>query len=205
MSEQHDRPSVHMIDVRDIPRPQRHKRIFAAYDQLGLGDALELVNDHEPRGLLEEFQRELPGSYTWDAQAVAADEHRVLITKRASTALPRVVADTTALPDGVGSIWQLTPGARDLDANIIAIAAHDEIQSHTGPELDVVMIVLEGSGELQTEVGTTISLQPGTMAWLPRRSQRRIVAGADGIRYFSVHQRKPTLNITARPTPRVQP
>lgn len=199
MSDHCQQPADPVIDVREIPRPQRHKMIFGAYQQLAVGQSLELVNDHEPRGLLKEFERELPGSFCWEALPVDGDDHRVRITKRASTALPRVVADTAELPEGAGSIWQLEPGARDLDANIIALAPHDEIKLHTGPELDVVLIVLAGSGELQTELGTSIPLQPGTIAWLPRRAQRRFIAGSDGIRYFSVHQRKPTLNITAAP------
>lgn len=113
-----------------------------------------------------------------------------------------MVADTTALvtaePSTGGSIWQLEPGARDLDSNIIALPAGDEIGLHVGPNLDVLIFVLRGSGQLQTELNV-IELQQGALVWLPRKAQRRFLAGPEGIQYLTVHHRKPTLNITAAP------
>ncbi len=38
----------HTIDVRSIPGPQRHPLIFHTFDALAPGEALELVNDHDP-------------------------------------------------------------------------------------------------------------------------------------------------------------
>lgn len=203
----HKTPSqAQELDVRNIVRARRHHKIFAAYSALQPGETLVLINDHAPHGLLQEFEQELAGSFDWEPLQGQESEHRVRITKLASTALPRVVGDTNELPvrdAASGSVWQLEPGARDLDANIIVLPAHGEIALHVGPALDVLLVVLQGSGELSTELGTTVALQQGTMVWLPRHSQRRFVAGANGIQYFSVHQRKPTLNITANPTPRV--
>ncbi len=97
-----------------------------------------------------------------------------------------------------GAVWRLTPADRSLDANIIRLPPGDEIARHDGPELDVLIHVLEGSGTLVTETGE-IPLTPGALVWLPPRSSRRFVAGADGLRYFSVHGRKPGLSIGARP------
>ena len=53
------------IDVRRVPRNERHPRVFAEYEQLDRGQSLTLVNDHEPQHLREEFDRELAGSFTW--------------------------------------------------------------------------------------------------------------------------------------------
>lgn len=39
----------------------------------------------------------------------------------------------------------------------------------------------------------------GALVWLPRRSRREITAGADGLRYLSVHRRKPGLRVARRP------
>ncbi|MFO1253200.1 MAG: DUF2249 domain-containing protein, partial [Inhella sp.] len=36
------------IDVRRLAPAQRHPLIFAAFDGLAVGDAFELVNDHDP-------------------------------------------------------------------------------------------------------------------------------------------------------------
>src|SRR5699024_8284136 len=96
MSDEQEKDTVE-IDVRTLPRSQRHRTVFEAYDRLDVGETLILVNDHEPKGLQEEFERELAGSYTWEPVTPTDDAYRVRIIKRASTALPRVVADTAAL------------------------------------------------------------------------------------------------------------
>ena len=191
------------IDVREIPRPQRHRLIFDAFDAVDVGQAVLLINDHEPKHLRDEFERERPGSYSWDAAPAAEGEFRVRIAKLTRTTLPRSVSNSEAVlseasDDATGSIWQLAPAARDLDANIIAIPAGAGIAQHDGPELDVLIMILSGSGELETEAGS-ITLPAGEIVWLPKRSQRRFVAGPDGLRYFSVHHRKPTLGITEIP------
>ncbi|WP_181275219.1 cupin domain-containing protein [Brevibacterium oceani] len=97
-----------------------------------------------------------------------------------------------------GSVWQLSP-QRGLDANVIALGPGGEIREHVGPNLDVLIHVLAGAGALETETGS-IELTPGRIVWLPCRSRRRFIADSEeGLRYFSVHQRKQGLTITARP------
>lgn len=68
------------------------------------------------------------------------------------------------------------------------------IDAHLGPDLDVVLVTLHGSGTLTTERGT-IELHPGEIVWLPKRSRREFVAGPDGLRYLTVHQRRTSLVI----------
>lgn len=192
------------IDVRAIPKPQRHPLIFAAFEKLDAGQALLLTNDHEPLHLRDEFERELPGSYCWNSLGETTPGNwQVRILRATRTPLPRLAADTSALlsevgPDQGGSVWQLEPAARDLDANIIALPPGNTIDTHNGPDLDVLIHVLAGSGTLGTESGE-LPLTPGALVWLPRRSQRRFEAGPEGLRYFSVHHRKPTLNISSAP------
>lgn len=111
----------------------------------------------------------------------------------------QLVGDTSMLPDeigsrGAGSVWRLEPAARDLDGNVIELAAGDEIAAHDGPELDVLVHVIAGSGTLETG-RDAIALTPGALVWLPRRARRRFVAGPEGLRYLSVHQRKPGLGV----------
>lgn len=203
-----DRPTEqstdHEIDVRAIPREQRHPLIFEAYEQLAVGNALVLVNDHEPRHLREEFDREYARSYAWDPLPASGDEYRARIKKLARTALPRVVADTSALLSATGhvasgAIWRLEPASRGLDSNVIALPGGGEIGQHHGPDLDVLILVLDGSGALETELHT-IPLTPGELIWLPHRSRRGFTAGTEGLRYLTLHRRKPTLNISAAPT-----
>lgn len=54
------------IDVRVIAPRERHSAVFAAFRSLGVGDALDIVNDHDPRPLYHQLQAEAPGSFTWD-------------------------------------------------------------------------------------------------------------------------------------------
>ncbi|MBP1986652.1 DUF2249 domain-containing protein [Halolamina salifodinae] len=47
------------IDVRDVPPSDRHPKIHAEFEALDSGDALVLVNDHEPKPLFYEMQAEV--------------------------------------------------------------------------------------------------------------------------------------------------
>lgn len=124
------------------------------------------------------------------------------MTEQTQKQFPQVVGDVaevlSAPSDASGSIWKLEPHTRGLDCNIIAIAPGEEISRHEGPDLDVVIVVLDGSGVLETETDS-IDLVNGSMVWLPKLSVRRFVAGENGLRYFSVHTRKRGLQIGRPP------
>lgn len=57
---------IHVIDVRTIAPPQRHGLIFANFDTLQPGAALELVNDHDPVPLYFQFEKTRAGQFRWD-------------------------------------------------------------------------------------------------------------------------------------------
>jgi uncharacterized protein (DUF2249 family) len=54
------------IDVRTIPGPQRHPLIFHTFETLQPGEALELVNDHDPFPLHNQFNFMKRGQFSWD-------------------------------------------------------------------------------------------------------------------------------------------
>lgn len=58
-------------DLRPLAPAQRHQLAFQCFDTLAEGEAFELVNDHEPRGLLMQFHANRPQSFGW--QVVQAD------------------------------------------------------------------------------------------------------------------------------------
>lgn len=191
------------IDIRDFPRSRRHPEIFERFQQLEVGHSLIVLSHPVPERLREDFDHELPGSFIWESLGECAETWKVRITKLTRTPLPRQVGTTATgdpaeITSAAGSIWQLTPAARDMDANVIALGAEDLIDTHDGPELDVLIHVVAGNGTLSTEAGD-IQLEPGAIVWLPRRSQRRFTAGPAGLRYLSVHHRKPALNIMTGP------
>ena len=47
------------LDLRDVPPPERHPMIHSAFEELGSGERLEIINDHEPKPLFYEFQAEV--------------------------------------------------------------------------------------------------------------------------------------------------
>ena len=189
----------HELDVRPLRKPDKHPAIFQAYAAVPPGESLVLVNDHDPRHLHDEFEVEHPGGYAWDYLARDRGAWRIRITKLASTPLPRVLADTSALStvaaDATGVIWKLQMRERDLDSNVIALASGATIDAHAGPDVDVLIHVLAGSGQLCTEVDT-LELRPGSLTWLPRRSRRQFTAGSDGLKYLTVHRRRQALTLT---------
>lgn len=188
------------LDVRPLRKPEKHPTIFATYSDLPPGESFVLINDHDPKHLRDEFESEHAGSYGWDYLNREPRDWRIKITKLAATPLPRVLANTadltaeTAEPDATGAVWKLQQRDRDLDSNVIALPPGGHIDAHTGPDLDVMVHVLAGTGELTTEL-TTLDLIPGALVWLPRRSSRQFTAGPDGLRYLTIHQRRKALQI----------
>jgi uncharacterized protein (DUF2249 family)/quercetin dioxygenase-like cupin family protein len=191
---------VQELDVRGMRKPDKHPTIFAAYAALPVGGAFVLVNDHDPQHLHDEFEADHGGSYGWDYLNREMRDWRIRISKLASTPLPRVLVDTTtvsadsAAPDVTGAVWRLEARERDLDSNIVALPPGTSIDAHTGPDLDVLIHVLGGSGRLTTELGE-IELKPGSLLWMPRRSRRQFTASDEGLRYLTVHQRRQALVI----------
>jgi uncharacterized protein (DUF2249 family) len=71
------------IDVRDIAPFERHRIIFAAFDALDAGAALEIVNDHDPQPLHRQFMAEATGSFAWSYLQGGPEIWRVSIRKTA--------------------------------------------------------------------------------------------------------------------------
>lgn len=190
------------LDVREVPKPQRHGKIFARFEELAVGESFVLVNDHDPLHLREDFERDQPDGYGWDYENREDGEWRVRITRLASTPLPRVLVDTAAveLPEGSagGVSWSIGVNPRDLDSNLVILPGGGAIGEHVGPDHDVLVVVLAGSGTITTERGE-VDLGPGQLVLLPRRSRRAITAGPEGLRHLTVHRRRPTLQITDAP------
>ena len=189
-----------VVDVRTVRKPDKHPTIFAAYRALECGESFVLVNNHDPLHLHDEFESEHPGSYGWDYLESGPRVWRIEIRKLTSTSLPRVLCNSalvTADSDATGAAWTLQARDRDLDSNIIRLPPTGVIGRHTGPDVDVLVHVLAGTGELTTENGD-LALTPGALVWLPRRSSRQFTAGPDGLSYLTVHQRRQALTLTTR-------
>ena len=69
------------IDVRSIPPYERHPLIFRTFDELTPGEAFLLVNDHDPKPLYHQFQRERNGNFGWKYLEEGPEIWRVQISK----------------------------------------------------------------------------------------------------------------------------
>lgn len=195
-----DQDHVLELDVRPLPKPDKHPTIFATFGALEVGESFVLVNNHDPKHLRNEFDADRPGGYGWE-YLERGPRWRIRISKLAATPLPRVVGDTaagTADGDGPRVDWSLAMRERDLDANVIRLGPGAGIDAHDGPALDVLILILDGGGTLGTETGE-VDLTPGGLVWLPKRSRRRFAAGPSGLRYLTVHTRRQSLVLDAAP------
>jgi quercetin dioxygenase-like cupin family protein len=111
----------------------------------------------------------------------------------------RLLCDLHALagvdPAPAGALWKLTEAGRQLDANLVHLPAHERVETHAEPDLDVLLLVVAGHGALGTTDRTEEELAVGALFWLPHGSARRITASADGLSYLTVHRRRPGMQI----------
>jgi len=71
-----------VLDVRDMAPRIRHPKIFETFDTLAPGQGFVLVNDHDPRPLLYQFQFERANTFGWRYLEEGPEVWRVEITKR---------------------------------------------------------------------------------------------------------------------------
>jgi hypothetical protein len=71
------------------------------------------------------------------------------------------------------------------------------VDTHTEPDLDVLLLVVTGHGVLGGPDGPH-PLTEGTLLWLPRGSTRSVTTGKDGLSYLTVRKRRPGMQIRHR-------
>ncbi|WP_423751160.1 DUF2249 domain-containing protein [Salinirarus marinus] len=72
------------LDLRDVPPAQRHPKIFDAFDALDSGEALTLINDHEPKPLFYQLRAEVESfdAENYEVDRVADDEFVATLPKK---------------------------------------------------------------------------------------------------------------------------
>lgn len=72
------------LDLRDVPPPERHPKIHDAFEGLESGEALQIVNDHEPKPLFYEFQAEVElfDADGYDVEQVGPNEYVATLPKQ---------------------------------------------------------------------------------------------------------------------------
>jgi quercetin dioxygenase-like cupin family protein len=93
-----------------------------------------------------------------------------------------------------GALWRLD--GEDLQANLVRLDRGDRIQPHRNDQVDVLVVVVVGRGELTLD-GQVHQLAPMVVAHLPKGTVRAVeavdgpLAYLDGpLAYLSVHRRR---------------
>ncbi len=97
---------------------------------------------------------------------------------------------------GTGPVFGMA--TEDLNATVLAWPPGHEVTEHLNAELDVLLVVLEGS-VVVTVSGREHSASAGHALLVRRGARRRIRVGAEGSRYLSVHRRRGPLQIETAP------
>ena len=88
-----------------------------------------------------------------------------------------------------GALWRLDCD-EDLQANLVRLGRGDRIQPHRNDELEVLVVVVAGRGELTLD-GQAHQLVPMVVAHLPKGTVRAIEAVDGPLAYLSIHRRRP--------------
>ncbi|MFC6824875.1 DUF2249 domain-containing protein [Halopelagius fulvigenes] len=72
------------LDLRDVPPPERHPKIFETFEGLDGGERLTLVNDHDPKPLYYQMEAEVPESDpdAYEVERVGPNEFVATIPKK---------------------------------------------------------------------------------------------------------------------------
>ncbi len=80
------------LDLRQVPRPERHPLVFAKLDALALGESFVLINDHDPVPLNRQIQDRRPGEVTWEYSHREPGLFRIRIQRIATPEAARILA-----------------------------------------------------------------------------------------------------------------
>ena len=111
-----------------------------------------------------------------------------LIERVAAAALDGAMAT----PKRGGPVWG--DASDDLNATLLEWSADSGPPEHVNDERDVLVFVVDGSAKHALE-GEERQLVPGEAVIVPKSTRRRITAGRGGVRYLSVHIKRPPLQI----------
>lgn len=96
-----------------MPARERHPTIFKTWNALAAGEALVLVNDHDPLPLYYQFTCEYPGNFRWDYLERGPETWRVRIS-RGAFADPGFVPERRPRPPAAAPIASAQPIVLDV-------------------------------------------------------------------------------------------
>lgn len=70
------------VDARIYSPKEKHSVIFDTFNNLGNGEEMELVNDHDPRPLYYQFSAEYTEQFEWEYLEEGPEIWRVAIKRK---------------------------------------------------------------------------------------------------------------------------
>ncbi len=217
-------PESAVIDVRSIPKPQRHPLIFDALEKLAVGESLVVLNDHNPIPLRGQVEAIYHAQFEWRYLEEGPDEFRLQFTRRepAPHGFKRPESKKNRLRMAPPSIAPAKPSpvrvnlleacraahsgpqwaheCDDLDMTLLSWESGRRIETHVNNEVDVVCLGVEGSG-IVTVNGAAHEVRPGVLLLIPKGCERAVESTSERFTYLSVHQRRRGLMPTFKGKP----
>lgn len=174
-----------VVDVRSLSPPTRHSYIMKIFEELSPGQALLVVNDHEPVHLVQfmkherkdfdftsykAYQRgpaEWVGVFKKKVQEVGHEHSNIVFT---SFERERVQDDSAFSPIPVFT-------SKDYKVILAYFKAGQFIPVHT-PSIDLVLLVHSGKGEVVAGE-RKFDVKPGDLVVVPRGEKRGVRALTD--------------------------
>lgn len=94
--------------------------------------------------------------------------------------------------DGRAVLWGLA--SADLNVNLVQWPAGEGVDAHVNAERDVLLVILGGGGTVTVD-DEDITVAAEQCVLVPSGATRVIRAGDEGIRYMTVHRRRPPLTL----------
>jgi quercetin dioxygenase-like cupin family protein len=86
-----------------------------------------------------------------------------------------------------GPIWSVN--SEQLNVNLLRLPTGDGVAEHVNSEVDVVLVVFEGRGELTVD-GAAYPLEAGRALLVPRGARRAMRCTAGPLVYLTCHRRR---------------
>ena len=118
-----------------------------------------------------------------------------LIERLLGDELPTLQLGSEQALQGRGPVWGAE--SEDLNATVLAWSAGAGPSEHVNEERDVLLVVLHGRLVLRVDDDET-ELTEGETVIVAKGRRRKITAGERGVRYLSVHRRRPPLQIQSQ-------
>jgi quercetin dioxygenase-like cupin family protein len=164
-----------------------HQRIHALVSELDAGDPTPMAMRRLADALEKHIRFEERELFPLIEDVAAEGDLRRLEEAAAAGTTVELLS-----PEGTGPLWGTE--TEDLNATLLAWPPDGGPSEHFNSERDVLLVVLAGSATVTVD-GDARLLDAGQAMTIEKGSTRGIAAGPEGVRYLSVHVRRPPLQI----------